>query len=149
MNVIVCWEKALWQSDAEIQKNLKVLNHTAMSFDIKVQIIDLNNILHTLGIVCPFDIFADLKYAKFNKYIYFLEPLGATSHESIALHELEYHDDATFVIGSNFKTLNIDDFPGAKYIHIPTPDAHPLWQDVALGILLYDMEFKKWQSPQI
>ena len=148
MNVILFWDKHDFQSDQEVQKNLKTLYHTCLSYNVDLEVIDEKRELQKMNIGFPFPIHDYFLKAPMNNRLYLFEPRNVTQgkYQSIDLRDVHPHEDTTLVFGSNFMTLTPSICPGGKFVHIPTLNERPLWQDVALGVVLHHMRFSNGRS---
>jgi len=140
MKVIILWNKGLWMSNMEIMKNLKVLYHTCLSFDAELTVVDLDQSIGATKIGFSFPILSEMPDLA---NIVLLEPENAVGEQkSCDLRDFVHENDATYVIGANYGQMARKCGKNVKLVHIKYSDVHPLWQDVALGILLYDRSIK-------
>ena len=139
--VLLFWEKAIWQGIAELQKELKRFNHTCISFDVKLEVIDKDGSIEKSGLCFPFKIYRDFYEIDQNQIFVLLEP-KTKYNDAVNLNDFEHDDDYVYVIGSEYMTLDTNSFSSYELLSVESLDERPLWGLSALSILLYDRMIK-------
>ena len=135
--VVVGFDRFAFQTKQDVRKALKRIYHTCLAFEIDLEIV--------MPETC-FDFVKDAQYS-FPIHRNFRD-VGYSDVICVLEPRRIVEERVDNVIGSNFQTLEINDFPGSSYLFIDTPKDYPLWQEVALGILLYDRDLKFWRGIQ-
>ena len=136
--VLVGWEKADWQSQDEVNKDIKKYISTAHSFGIKeVVLFDMDNSTddetgYSAKIIKSID-----EIDQAHNYV-LLEPSDKIPPNE--LHNFK-NKDVTFVVWSEYGTIPFEKFNNKKYLSVNADNV--LWSHVALGIVLH--EYYKWQ----